>query len=320
MEEIPTSRYHGRVEELQPASIVLRPHSYRSYLGFSVLFLLAGIYITQGVRLSLIQSEADTSSTITQLAGWRSYEEMVEQDIITEAEPILEFMFIYTGRGDTERLSLQSARRINGYVPSRRSGNKAYHLDLLDGSNESVYETVVSLSDTVTVGGGTAVITIPWRENAIQLRLRDMSGKLVLQVPIARIPFIDTVPDFYSARGNEIMNRAVPFQRGQDDFLDIAFVGDGYTDPNRFHEDVAYFSEALIGTTFAQLESSHIYIHYTDAMQDFACGSTPQPVLCDQSRVMRLVNEAGMPAERVIVLQQNPNSATEHGRIVADYN
>lgn len=107
------------------------------------------------------------------------------------------------------------------------------------------------------------------------------------------------------------------------DTLDITFIGDNYTANtlSTFHNDVTRFSNELaLFQPFTQYITKIVF-HYIDNTTDLGCNYTDRVIVCNSSLVYSIVQNAGVPYDRVAVIVNDPTyGGAAVGELAVMYN
>ncbi len=100
-----------------------------------------------------------------------------------------------------------------------------------------------------------------------------------------------TEPRFYSLRGDEILTGEVSSEPAGP-YLHVTFLAENYQDAEKFRDDAEGFARFLVSQTPLRERTKNIMFH-----------------LVDELRALQELREAGIPADRAVVLSDQGTSA-----------
>ena len=205
---------------------------------------------------------------------WHSSDELLQDGQVSAPEPILEVQFQYDAEA-TPSLSLKKIHVKHGHAPQYEPLDAGYVLTLLDESGNALSTLTFQIPNVVfnppprpgeAPGEGPLVLTrmdfaltVPMVTGAVELRVTDPQGVLVIQESLRNAPVQDNQPNFRSLqRQNSLPGSQLPRRRSRfawfadwlmetaeaatsdGTVLDVMFVGDNYAagDLAMFHQDV----------------------------------------------------------------------------------
>lgn len=192
-------------------------------------------------------------------------------------------------------------------------------------------------------------LTVPMPPEAVELRVTDPQGLQLLTESLRDIPVKHNHPTFRSPRHKTSspatsLWRTTPQGKSRwaswleglipsaeaattdGTALDIVFVGDKYTaaDALRFQQDVDRVVAHLLTYEPYASRSDQIHVHSVDnTTVDLGCvhdAITNRLITCNDSAVVSVVNDAGAPYDKIIVLVNDPNYGGSGGSIAVSYN
>ncbi len=210
---------------------------------------------------------------------------------------------------------------------------------------------------TGDVGDGNPVIrramdfslTVPMLPDAVELRVTDPQGLQLITESLRDIPVKHNRPKFRSPRHKKSSPatsswRTIPQGKSRwatwleglmpsveaattdGTALDIVFVGDKYTSADllRFQQDVDRVVAHLLTYEPYASRSDQIHVHSVDnTTVDLGCvhdTMTNRLITCNDTAVVSVVNDAGAPYDKIIVLVNDPNYGGSGGSIAVSYN
>lgn len=92
--------------------------------------------------------------------------------------------------------------------------------------------------------------------------------------------------------------------------LDIAILGDRYTDMNKFRTDVEKFKTALLTHEPFKSRAHELLFHVIDNAENLDCASSSSkwtPATCNDTAVLSALKNASVPADKIFVLVDGLN-------------
>ena len=178
-------------------------------------------------------------------------------------------------------------------------------------------------------------LTVPMVDGAVELRLTDPQGVVMAQESLRRVPVQHNAPQFRSlppgqGDGARIAPQWIRWRTmvaaladrlcwmetaeaaGDAAALDVTFVGDNYTtaDLTMFHQDVdRAIAHMLTYEPYASRESQILFHAVDNTDTDLGCvhdAATTRLITCNNATVTSVVNTAGAPYDKIIVLVNDP--------------
>lgn len=224
----------------------------------------------------------------------------------------------------------------NGYVPSYLPEEEGYLLELLDQEKNIVFSTRFKLPEKVieeghlagdtsekvffedSEGRSSKVLNLPWSNDAYLIQLRDPIGVVIATRSAKVSTQINNTPHFRSRYGEDvktdlknessfIINFVRPAHAANTGYLDIAFVSSDYKgDYSLFRSQVDKMMKHLLTYEPFKQKTAQIRYHYVLNSQDLGCSYSGRVVVCSNSKVTKIVNNAGVPYDRIIVVINTP--------------
>lgn len=192
-------------------------------------------------------------------------------------------------------------------------------------------------------------LTVPWQARAREAVIFDSAGYEVTAISLVGVPFQNNTPNFMTLSGDTalevldgIANRPVSqsalstilaavqetllptAHAANDGTLDIAIVGDDYTRPEMklFYQDVEKIIAHMLTYEPYQSRAAQIQFHAVENTTDLKCVYNGRSVTCNNTTVTKVVNDSGVPYDRIYVLVDNDTygGAAYYGGIGAGYN
>jgi hypothetical protein len=191
-------------------------------------------------------------------------------------------------------------------------------------------------------------LTVPMVQGAVELHVTDPQGVLIIQESLRDVPVTDNQPHFRSLRQRHSLPASPPAEEGRRPYsryawlldlfvetaeaaatgtaLDVTFVGDNYTvaDLNLFHQDVERVAAHMMTYEPYVSRASQILFHSVDnATTDLGCVHSPtmsRLITCNNATVTSVVNDAGAPYDKIIVLVKDTTYGGSGGAISVSYN
>lgn len=330
----------------------IRKHHPQLFLQLGLLLFLVFITSVLIPRLFWERKQDVKVESASRVPDWKPANEILQRGDHPPAKEILEINLRYNEKA-SPLLSLVNAFRKRGFPPEPESGEEALSLTLLNQGKEELYQTKFLISTTVEdppPQPGEAVgtlprfsvvditVTTPWFSEVTSFSVADSRGKVLLTSSLLEIPQLFKEPNFHSIRGDDQKQRYQPFlpslpnlsrevyaqNKGQ--YLDITFIGDNFLtagDLSLFHANVDLYASRLLTYEPFKTRASQIYFHYIDNTTDLECRhdmNMPRLIVCNDSRVFQLVNDAGVPYDEVIVIINDSQYGGSGGSIAVSYN
>lgn len=307
------------------------------------------IYFCIGlVLIVLFISYASRLNTSVNISGhnWKSYETQVKDHDIQPAGKILEVSLSFDSL-KSPKVTITGLAQKNGYASNGALKNDAYTVQLLNSSDSLIYQQLFNIPNQVyydninpdkTLSGGKTVLpqvsfalTLPWHENATQIRIIDDAGQEILRSTLQNIQIINNQPHFNSIRGDELLDdksnklnmnlfqsAAAQTTGGQ---LNIALIGNGYTDVNAFHTDANNFSQKFLTFEPYKTRASQIKFNVVDSTTNLQCSYSGRLATCNDQLVTQTVNNAGAQHDGIGVINNSSTyGGSGGGDIAVQYN
>ena len=193
-------------------------------------------------------------------------------------------------------------------------------------------------------------VTVPMTKGAVTLRLTDPQGLLIAEQSLRELRMKSGQPDFRSFRhrpaapeaspSSEAPRRALPrlaawwawltetaeAATNSSTTLDIAIVGDQYTaaDLTQFQQDVdRVVSHFMTYEPYASRAGQIVFQRVENSTVSLGCVhdvTTGRLITCNNSTVTSVVNDAGVPYDKIIVLVKDATYGGSGGSIAVSYN
>ncbi len=262
--------------------------------------------------------------------SWVSSDTLIKKGDIVKPGKILEVVLNYD-EDTNPNLSIKEISIKNGFVSVRENANKEYDLNLLD-AEETIIKTL-SFSrpgpnadipqDLLANKKSIFVVTVDWVSVATKLQIIDVGKTVIISKSLEDIEVIDNKPNFKTINQkapdsfqplvfltNTIFSIPKVFATG-DGYLDIVFVGERFPTITAMESQIVKYKTQLediepFKSRKPQLRYHHINVFngsYCVMQQGIAFPS------CDLVAVEQAVNDASVPADKIIVLLDNNNGA-----------
>lgn len=102
----------------------------------------------------------------------------------------------------------------------------------------------------------------------------------------------------------------LPVHKSTLGYLDITFIGDNYTDPNEFHNDVKEFKNYMLKYEPFKSRAHQILFHYVDNKKDLLCqrSESLKRAVCDTALAIKETVDAGVPYDKLIIVAKGLGS------------
>jgi hypothetical protein len=287
---------------------------------------------------------------------WHSSDELFHGGELQEPQSILEARFLYDAE-TTPSLHLEKLHVKRGYAPTYEPLSSGYVLSLHAANGDTLSSLTFQIPNVVfnppPLPGETAehgptvltktefAITVALPDGAVELRVTDPQGVLIIQEPLEHAQIHDNQPNFRSFRqqsgssGSPMRHRS-RFAGLFDWFmetaeaatldgtaLDVTFVGDNYTsaDLTLFHQDVdRAIAHLLTYEPYASRQAQVLFHTVDNTTVDLGCyhdASITRLILCNDATVVSVVNSAGAPYDKIIVIVKDSSYGGSGGSTVA---
>ena len=212
---------------------------------------------------------------------------------------------------NSEKLVLKKLNLLDKKIKqdNRSAGFSLYELVMYDGNNEAIYRTKINITTALLwdmsiepPASGSAspppppenletVLYIPFLDKGVKIIIKK-NNEEILQVDLPKktgfnFPGISKV---FAQDANQTCSPLV-----------VAFVSDGYTDFNQFHQDIDAFKQVFFSTE--PYPSQNIFdFRVVDNSQSLGCKSTRSLNCINNPAVVQVANSAHPDASKVIVL------------------
>jgi len=290
---------------------------------------------------------------------WHDAEELQGSGQLSAPEPILEVHLKY----DADAAPVLSVKHLavkQGHVPQYEALSDGYVLSLHSAQGDALYSLTFLIPNRIfdpppqsgQTGDGQPVVlravdfalTVPWFPEAVELRITDPQGLLVIQQSLQGVPVQYNQPHFRSLpdasgsprseRPRTLRSRLARLldalcetaEAATDGTLDVTFVGDNYTaaDVALFSQDVDRAITHMLTYEPYTSRTSQILFHSVDnTTVDLGCvhdATMDRLIVCNNATVVSVVNDAGAPYDKIIVLVNDPNYGGSGGAITVSYN
>ena len=190
-------------------------------------------------------------------------------------------------------------------------------------------------------------LTVPMVDGAAQLQVADPQGLRLIQQSLADVPLKHNHPNFRSFRRHgpssgsnmtpvrprsrfawlsDLLTETAEAATSDGTALDITFVGDHYTaaDLTTFHQDVDRVISHLLTYEPYASRSAQVLFHSVDnSTTDLGCvhdATVNRLIVCNNATVTSVVNNAGAPYDKIIVLVNDPTYGGSGGSVAVSYN
>jgi hypothetical protein len=289
---------------------------------------------------------------------WHSSNELLQSGELGQPQAILEVQFRYDA-DTTPSLHLSKLHVKRGYAPSYDPLSSGYVLSLHAANGDTLSSLTFQIPNVIfnppPLEGEAAdegpkvltqadfAITVPLPDGATEMRVTDPQGIVILQELLTNAQQHDNQPNFQSFRQQSglpgsMWRRLSRFaaridgwlmetaEAAADGALDITFVGDNYTsaDLTLFHQDVdRAITHLLTYEPYASRQAQILFHSVDNATVDLGCyhdASVTRLIVCNNSTVTSVVNSAGAPYDKIIVLVKDSSYGGSGGSIAVSYN
>lgn len=311
------------------------------YLVLLILLLgiVVGVYLSKQTQIFKPQADEDNN-------GWVSS----DKRSIGEIKKIFQVKMVYDV-SKKPNLAIAEVKTKKKYLPNEEEIDDGYRIELLDEDENILYtkyfEIPNRISDPPPLDKNSKVekpqdlkkvnfaLTLPFYSQTNLLRVYTIDDELVSSFEAKRAKNENNNPKFYSKEGKNVKKssslidnliKSVQAQMSvSDGFVDIAFIGDGFTTANMnlFHQNVDEFTLNLLNYSPFKERASKFRFHYVDNLGSLGCNygdgvSLPaRLIVCDNYLVIDAVNSSGVPADKIAVIVNNPENYGGSGGILS---
>jgi len=215
---------------------------------------------------------------------------------------------------NSEKLTLKKLNLLDKKVKqdNRSAGFSLYELIMYDGSNEAIYRTKINITTALLwdmsiepPASGSAnppppekletVLYVPFLDKGVKILIKK-NNEEILRVDLPKKTGFNypIIPKVFAQDANQACSPLV-----------VAFVSDGYTDFNKFHQDIDAFKQVFFSTE--PYPSQNIFdFRVVDNSQSLGCKSTRSLNCINNPAVVQVANSAHPDASKVIVLVNMP--------------
>jgi hypothetical protein len=304
------------------------------------LFIILPLFVSAVLVLHFINFEVKAQYT----PSW----ENSNQTEVIRGKPyqILEVNLTFD-KNSSSKIKTDSVIKRVGYAPKMPDLENAYSLELLSTEGKIISKTefipptdVHGLpaepgkegkpSQGVVLDKVNFALTISL-DSASRFRILSPEGSELLTQEIGTTEVKRGNGKYKSIKGSNVNKvsalsfnltpKADAVESASDNYLDIAFVGDDYTDMNQFAQDAERAASFMVGLEPFKSRATQIYFHQVENTSDLRCYfHTDRIILCDYSSIYSAVNSSGVPYDKVIVLYNTPQYGGSGGDIAMSYN
>jgi hypothetical protein len=314
----------------------------------STIFLLLPGYLRMKKDFTTSQPNAEAKSQ-------NKFEELVQKGAMEKAIDILEVGIRYSSKNGSTKLTVVDVTRKKGYLTNvYDGGNKPYKLALFSG-DKSVFsklfgvpnkvigppplpgtdtqESVVS-NDFVQIDNLDFVLTTPFYPDVDRLAILESDGKEVVSYSLQNLKESGEKVEFETKEGNVLsissdlilaVNRVITnfvsdvSAQSQSGFVDVVFLGDNYshTQQDLYKSDVDRIINTIVSMEPFKSRSSQVLFHTIESNIDLGCNYSGRIIVCDTSKILSVINSAGIPHDLVAVVV---NGSTYGGSAFYPYN
>lgn len=289
---------------------------------------------------------------------WESVDRQILEGDAQAPVPILEVHFAYDAQADPD-LKLSGMELKRGHAPQHDALAAGHQLELLSVRGDILTSLVFQIPNVVynpppegmEQGDGEPVplaavdfaLTLTMPEAAVSLRVLDPQGQVLLTESLRALrmqyeepdydslkPRASAAPDGWLARiaaaVDAVLMPAAEAAVNSAAALDVAIVGDNYTagDMALFHNDVNRIVSHMLTYEPYKSRASQILFHRVEnSAVDLQCKystTTARLLTCNGSAVTNVVNNAGAPYDKIIVLVKSSTYGGSGGSISVSYN
>jgi hypothetical protein len=278
---------------------------------------------------------------------WQFPEELIQSGHLAAPAPILEVGFSYDADANPA-LRVTHVAIKEGYAPQYELLESGYVLSLHSERGDTLSSLVFQIPNQVfnpppegdEAADGTPLIlravdfalTVSLVPDAAELRVTDPQGLLVAQESLRAVPVQRFHPRFRSLPANPPSDGAwfwdwwMPSAEAattDGTVLDITFVGDNYTSTDllTYQQDVDRVIGHMMTYEPYLSRSAQLLLHSVDnTTVDLGCvhdATITRLITCDQSTVISVVNDAGAPYDKIIVLVKDSSYGGSGGSTLA---
>jgi len=152
------------------------------------------------------------------------------------------------------------------------------------------------------------IITLPWDNNAVSLRLKDKNNNILASEFLSNIESIDNTPNFKSVVGSQVLNKYSPVRKvsgggieSTDGFFDITLIGANFPDQQAldwYYKDVQMYITHILRIIPFNIRASQIRFHRIDNTTNLNCyrpSFCQRCTYCDWDLISQIVNQSGSP-------------------------
>jgi prepilin-type N-terminal cleavage/methylation domain-containing protein len=263
--------------------------------------------------------------------AWNTNLYTQKNNLISPESKILEVAISYDS-SNQNTLVIDSISQKNGFIGQPTLETPEYTVVLDDAQDNSLYsfpfivpknilgppplpgegeqtENNVNLTQTKFV------LNLPWFDTIQTIRIKNDLDQIVTSQDISQLTIVNNKSNYFSLDGALV--NPTPSQQSkknitqvyatanQNKYVHIAFIGDKYTDMSKYHTDInAVISHFLTFEPFKS-RASQIYFHYVDNTTNLSCVYYGRAIGCNNQLIFSLLNNAGVPWNSIIVLENN---------------
>ncbi|MDP3703058.1 MAG: Ig-like domain-containing protein [Candidatus Omnitrophota bacterium] len=263
---------------------------------------------------------------------WQTPEELIGQGHLAAPGSILEVHFSYDADA-APSLRVKRAVVKEGYAPQYEPLDAGYVLSLHSERGDTLSSLVFQIPNQVfnpppegdePADGSPLILravefalTVSLVPEAVELRVTDPQGLLLIEESLGKAPVHRNRPNFRSLPAEPSSDGSAPWdwwmpsaEAATTDgmVLDVAFVGDNYTSTDllTYQQDVDRVLAHMMTYEPYALRSAQLLFHSVDnTTVDLGCvhnTTTTRLITCNQSTVTSVVNDAGAPYDKIVVL------------------
>lgn len=290
---------------------------------------------------------------------WMRSAEALSRGVVEAPKQILELQLNYDTEA-LPAISIVRAERKNGYAPTSEGplsvvlvDKKGGHLlevpfalpHEVEGPPIPPHGVIVSGERKLRdLAKSSFVLTIPWSPSAAEAIIFDEQGNEISSLLLDGVTYINNKPDFVTLpgeraqevlKGKEEKTGDVSFKAKEDSFLshfvnkaeaadnntlDIAFIGEDYTDMTKFYTDVERNIAFMLSVEPFKTRASQIVFHAVENTRDLSCSYNGRLLTCNQATASTVINDSGVPYDSIVIIVNNSTyggSGTFGGTTVA---
>lgn len=313
------------------------PKNQGSTLILLILVVFAVVFLFLMFWFFLRPNAEPKSST---QAVWQPGSELIRQGEIETPKKILEITINYD-KSASQSAKISSVRLLNGFVPKYPQADGGYKLFVLDRNDKIVSKLDFSIPNQPVIwelptgkkaptANATRQANQPQTKltftlnmeypdsNAQTLQINDPENQKIETFSIIDLKETNNKTSFYTFAPKKLTrNGSDPLfgvlAASSVSRLSIVFISDKYSNMEKFRDDINRATEEILSFEPFKTRSSQVLFSRVENSGDLDCNN-PYPeietfIICDDSLVVKGVNNAAAPFDKIVVLHDENRSA-----------